>query len=251
MKTILFDIETAPIMGYVWGLYEQNVLEVVRPTYLLCFAWKELGKKDLHCPSLPDFKLFGRDPEDDKALVKELWKVLDSADIIVAHNGDNFDCKKANAFFIKHGMEPPSPYLTVDTLKEARKVFKFDSNKLDAIGEFLKLGRKAHTGGFSLWKGCMDGDMASWRKMVRYCKQDVVLLEGAYKKLLPWMKSHPNVALHGGHTGCPKCGGLKLIKRGYRYTATSKIPRYRCSGCGSWCSGKKEKGSQTAEYRIP
>lgn len=253
MKIILFDIETAPILAYVWGLYEQNVLSVERPSFLLCFGWKELGKKEIQCPSLPDFKLYKRDPFDDGALVKEMWKVLNDADIVVAHNGDAFDVKKANGFFMKHGLPPPKPYQTVDTLKELKKVAKLDSHKLDAVGDFLKLGRKVHTGGIKLWMDCINRKPQAWAKMVRYCKQDVSLLERAYKTLRPWMKQHPNLSLYLGRDGCPKCGSSHMHSRGTRKTSTGEIPRFQCQNCSSWCSGKWPKGEKppAAEYRLP
>ena len=79
--------------------------------------------------------------------------------------GDEFDIKKANARFIYHGLKPTKFYLSIDTKKVAKKYFKFDSNSLSSLGEYLGLGEKVDTGGYSLWKGCLLGDPASWKKM--------------------------------------------------------------------------------------
>jgi DNA polymerase III epsilon subunit-like protein len=65
---------------------------------------------------------------------------MDEADLICAHNGDAFDIKKINSRLIVNGFKPPSPFKTIDTLKIARRVFKFDSNKLDNIGRYLSRG---------------------------------------------------------------------------------------------------------------
>ena len=74
--------------------------------------------------------------------------MFDEADVVIAHNGDKFDMRKANARFGHY--EPPMPVQQVDTLKVARKYFKFESNKLGDLGEHLGLGNKEVTGGFAL-----------------------------------------------------------------------------------------------------
>ena len=44
-KILLFDIETMANEGYVWGIWEQNVIAIKRPWYMLSFAYKWLGDK--------------------------------------------------------------------------------------------------------------------------------------------------------------------------------------------------------------
>lgn len=253
LKIILFDIETAPILGYTWGLYETDVLDIVRPSYLLCFAWKELNRGSTQIASLRQFAPKGKNNDGEEKLVKKLWEVLNDADVVIAHNGDKFDVKKANGFFMRWGLTPPKPFKTVDTLKEYKKVAKEDSHKLDALGRTLQLGRKVRTGGFNLWLDCMNGNVKAWQRMEKYCKGDVRLLEDVYNKLLPWMKAHPNISIYLGRPACPRCGANAMQSRGTRTTNTGEIPRYQCQVCKGWCSGKWEKGEkpETAEYRLP
>jgi len=240
-KILLFDIETAPNLSYVWGKYEQDVLDVKDHWYMLCFAAKWLDKKKVLTSSLPDFSLYKKDPLNDKEVVKKLWELLDEADIVIAHNGDAFDIRKTNARFIKHGLKAPSSYKTIDTLKVARKYFKFDSNKLDDLGHYLNIGRKINTGGWALWAGCMKGDMKSWKKMLKYNRRDVILLEEVYLKLRPYMTNHPNINITPEiEDACPTCGSRNLIRRGYHIRKTNKARRYQCNDCGSWSQGKVE-----------
>lgn len=227
MKILLFDIETTPNLGYTWDLYDQNVLHVVKPWELLCYAYKWLDEPKVTCISRRDFK-----DKTDKSLTKSLWGMVNQADIIIAHNGDKFDLRKSNAKFIEHGLLPPEPYKTIDTLKIARRHFKFTSAKLDALGEILGVGRKEKTGGFDLWLDCMANRPAAWKLMIKYNKQDVILLEKVYKKLLPWITNHPRVS---GLVSCPKCGSKDLHGRGYRKTKVSAYRRYQCQTCGGWC----------------
>jgi RNase_H superfamily len=240
-KILLFDLETAPSLGYVWEKYETDVLDFVNEWYLLCFAAKWLDGKMMTF-SLPDFTGYKPGSENDKALVKQLWKLFDEADILIAHNGDHFDIRKANARFAYYNLPPPSPYKTVDTLKVARKYFNFTSNKLDDLGNHLGYGRKlAHTG-FHLWKGCMRGDKKAWKHMVEYNKRDVVLLEKIYLHFRPWIDTHPNVAiLYDRPNACPKCGSPKLQKRGFGINKTGQYQIYRCMNCNGRASGPSKK----------
>jgi len=239
-KILLFDIETAPTLGYVWGLWDQNIgLNMIHSNwYVLCWAAKWLDEKKVMTSALPDFPLYKREKENDREVMKALWKLLDEADIVIGQNGDAFDIKKSNARFIQHGMNPPTPYKTVDTLKVAKKYFKFDSNKLDHLGEVLGLGKKMQTGGFDLWKGCLSGDPKSWKKMVDYNVQDVELLEKVYLKMRPWMVNHPNFNVYqGSQWNCPNCGSPNCQKRGYTHTRVSVSRRWQCKDCGAWSQG--------------
>lgn len=227
-------------LSYVWGKYEQNVIAVERHWHMLTFAWKWMGEEKTHVLSLPDFPLYKKDKTNDKELVEALWKLFDEADVIIAHNGNSFDIKKVNARFLKHGLKPPTPYKTIDTKLVAKRYFLFDSNKLDDLGDYFGIGRKINTGGFSLWLDCEAGKKDAWKLMCKYNKQDVVLLEKVYERMLPFMTDHPNYNLLLGTThSCPNCGQNKLQSRGVAITRVSKCKRYQCIGCGAWSQGDK------------
>ena len=239
-KIILIDIETSPIVGYTWGTYDQTVLKVIEPSKIISVAWKELHSKTTYVKCLSDYTGYKKGIIDDKRLIQEVWKILDDADIAIAHNGDSFDFKRLNARFVWHGLTAPSAYQTIDTLKVAKKHFKFDGNSLNSLGQYFNLGSKAATGGFSLWTECISGDKSAWNKMKAYNKQDVDLLEKVYLVLRPYQANHPNVTLiSGGCDGetCPSCQSTSVMKRGLAYTRTGSKQRYQCKDCGSWSSG--------------
>lgn len=230
-RVLLYDLETGPNLAYVWGKYQQDVIRFQSEWQLLSFAYKWLGEKSV--------KAEAQDTQTEEELVAKLHSLLDEADIVIAHNGDQFDQRMANAKFIEFEMDPPSPYRSVDTKKVARRYFRFTSNKLDDLGDKLGLGRKAQTGGFDTWLGCMEGNQTAWNKMKRYNKQDVALLEKIYLRLRPWTENHPNVAVIANEPdGCPKCGSDELQKRGTRQTNTQTYQRYQCQGCGGWCRSR-------------
>src|SRR3990167_899332 len=218
----LFDIETTPNLGWTWGKYEQDVIEFEQQSYMLCFSVKWLNSPKIETYSLPDFSTWQKEVKDksriwykhdDKELVMKLWQVMGEADVIVAHNGNDFDLKYTRGRMLVHELNPPPESKTVDTLKLARRHFKFPSNKLDDIGRDLDVGRKLPHTGFHLWLGCMRGDPDCWKLMQRYNKQDVALLERVYLKIRPWATNHPNINIFKEEpppTACPKCGSSHI-----------------------------------------
>lgn len=235
-KILFVDLEVSPLVSFTWGVWDQNVIKVVQEWHILCFAYKWLDGKPTKVVALPDFPIYKKDKKNDIEVVKKLWELFDEADVIVGQNGDAFDIKKSNARFIFHGMTPPSPYKTIDTLKVARKNFKFTSNRLGELGEYLGLGKKEETGGFKLWEQCLQGDMKSWKKMSRYCKRDVDLLEAVYLRLRPWIK---NVRLTIFAEGtCPSCMSENVQRRGYDSSNSLWYQRFRCNDCSAWFRGQ-------------
>lgn len=241
-KVLLFDIESSPIIGAMWGLFEQNAVWVEQDWKLLSFSYKWLGQKKVHHHSLNEYSGYAKNKMDDKKLVADLWKIIDEADIIIGHNGDRFDLRKSNAKFLEHKMPVPSSYKTVDTLKIARKYFYLTSNKLDYLADILGIGRKMQTGGYKLWKSCMEGDEKAWRKMNKYCNMDVKLLEAVYLELRKWHTSHPDINLYTGERGkCKQCQSPKLQKRGFEYLKVKVFQRLVCLDCGTWQRGEESK----------
>jgi RNase P subunit RPR2 len=231
-KILIYDIETSPNIAYVWGKWEQNVIDFQKEWEILSFAYKFVGDSSIICKTRADFKCV-----DDKKLVEELHRVMSTADITIAHNGDSFDNKKAAARFIFHDLPPLKRIPSIDTKKVAKRYFNFNSNSLNDLGQYLKLGKKLSTGGFPLWLKCMAGDKKAWRTMAKYNKQDVVLLEKLYMKFLPWISNHPNLSLLQGatrNTGCANCGSSNIIKKGLAATHASLKQRIVCLDCGAW-----------------
>lgn len=250
-KILLYDIETAPSIGAYFQFYKEgNIVWTEKHWHLLSFAYKWLDEKKTSILALPDFQTYKKEPENDKLLVKELWNLFNKADIIIAHHGVAFDTKKSNARFIYHGFPPPEPYKEVDTRKVAKQYFKFDSNKLDDLGDYLKIGRKLRTGGFELWRDCLKGDLKAWDRMKKYNKQDVILLEKIYLKLRPYIRNHPNRALiENKKIACPNCGSHKLRRQGFHYTRVNVLQKYQCLNCYSWHSSPIPKFNKIPQVR--
>lgn len=232
-KKLYIDIETFALVMESWTSYKAYALKILENTSICAFAAMWEGGKPFGY-TLADFKGYKAGQRESKELITKIWELLDEADIVIAHNGDKFDLKQINTIFLRYNLPPPSPYKSVDTLKEAKKIGKFDSNKLKDLGIYFGLGTKLETGGYTLWDQCKAGIKSAWKTMKAYNIQDVVLLRLVYLKLLPYMKAHPNVGMFHDKIVCPRCGSGKIQSRGEAVTKTCRYKRYQCQGCGSW-----------------
>ncbi len=235
LKIGSFDIETSPNIGAYFNLYQEgNIVWTEEHWHILSFAEKDLNSNKVTCWALPDFKLYKKDPSNDIEVVKKLWEMFNTYDILIAHNGQAFDVKKVMARFIYHKLPPPKPCQFIDTKLVAKRYFKFDSNKLDDLADYMGIGHKLATEK-GLWKKCREGDLKAWGYMKKYNKQDVVLLEKVYLAMLPFIDNHPNVGLMlGREIACPKCGGLHMTISKDRPSRTGWKRQYQCQDCGAY-----------------
>lgn len=199
-KVLILDIETAPLISYHWGLWDQSIPlnMIIKDWFMLSFSAKWLGS--------PEDEIFykdqrgkkGKSLENDKPLLIELWKLMDEADLILTQNGVAFDLKKINAKFIEHNMEPPSFHKNIDTLQMAKKLFGFTSNKLEYMTKKFctKYKKQDHSefSGFKLWDECLKGNIKAWKSMEKYNKFDVLSLEELFVKMAKYDKSPNTVA---------------------------------------------------------
>ena len=236
-RVLIFDIETAPMLAYVWGLRDQNLgLNMIKNDWhVLSWSAKWLG--DPPSEVMYEDTRDQKDISNDKKILKSIWKLLDEADITITQNGKRFDRKKLNARFIMHGMQPPSSYKQIDTLVIARKHFAFTSNKLAYMTDKLctKYKKLSHGkfSGFSLWAECLKGNKKAWEEMEEYNRYDVLSLEELYHKLIPWDSSiNFNLYTENNDVSC-KCGETRKKQSGFYYTTTGKYQKHKCVNCGN------------------
>lgn len=244
-KMLVWDIESSSI-DILHRQYDLTVNtkrfrpeEIVRDWNIFSVAWKLIGHDKVNCVSVSS-----KNPTNDLEVVKMFHSVLMDADILIGHNSDNFDLKKFNARAIYHGLPPIPKKQQIDTLKEARKHFKFTSNKLSYLAHYLGIDAKDDSPD---WNKILDGDTEELSIMREYNKKDVIVTEQLYLKLVSWMKTHPNVRPYTpikdieGNTllSCKSCNSMNYNKSGFHYTSTGKRQRYCCLDCGTWFSDGK------------
>lgn len=244
-KILTFDIETSPGLADVWALWDQNVgLSQLREvTSVICVAAKWHGN--------PKVEFYSQFHDGHDEMLRQAYRLLDEADIVVHFNGTSFDMPHLNREFILAGMTPYSPVQEIDLLRVVKSRFKFMSNKLAHVSTQLGLEGKLEHSGHELWVQCLQGDEKAWATMRKYNMQDVRLTEQLYDRLRPWVKSHPHLALLGlsergegeglehVQDACARCASVNLEKRGMKAKGISVFQQYRCRECGSWSTGSK------------
>jgi len=255
-KILLYDIETAPMEVFVWGLYKQFIPHdnIIKDWFVISWSAKWLYDDNIKYGCVTPFESKNRD---DSRILKSIWQLLDEADICIGHNIDRFDDRKLRARFVLNDIEPPAPYRTIDTLKVARKNFAFVSYKQDYLTKRFNLNEKIDVGkygGFELWKKCVEGDQEALDLMLKYNKQDVRGLEDVYLKLRPFMKNHPNIGILMDASVCTNCGSDHLEETDkYYFTSANRFKIIRCMNCKTpHIRQKKNSNSETSDYRsIP
>lgn len=229
-KRLFFDIETSPNIGLFWEAgYKKNIdySNIIKERAIICICYKWEDSKEVGY-------LTWDSKQCDKKMLLKFIEIANSADELVGHNGDKFDLAWIRTRCLFHRIDMFPVYTTIDTLKLSRSKFKFNSNKLDYIAKYLGMGEKIKTE-FGLWKAIvLNKDKSAMDKMVKYCQQDVRLLEKVYKELSThiFAKTHYGVIFGEDRGSCPECGSDDLVRACLR-TSASGIRKimFRCKTC--------------------
>jgi DNA polymerase elongation subunit (family B) len=232
-RRLFFDIETSPNVGLFWEAgYKKNIdySNIIKERAIICICYKWEDEKEV-------YYLHWDSKQNDKLLLMKFIEVANVADELVGHNGDKFDLAWIRTRCLFHKIKMFPNYTTIDTLKVARQKFRFNSNRLNYIADFLGIGQKIKTE-FGLWKDiCLHNDKKALEAMIKYCKKDVVLLEKVFLCLRGHMtpKTHYGVIYGQDRGSCPECGSddLKIANRKATATGLKKI-QYQCNSCGHY-----------------
>lgn len=229
---LTLDIETLPAVSFHFRMWDENIgpdmYKERSRVYSVGYRW--LGDTETKYLSAPTW-------EDIPALLIQIHALLNKADAVVVYNGKKFDLPRLEGEFAQLGL-PPLGKLTVIDVLETVKTFALPSNKLQYALEYFKCGKKVKTEGFPLWVKVYYQDPAAMKKMMVYCKGDVLGLERLYKKLRPRIKNHPDL-FYG--MGCPVCGTEKFTKLRQRHTKLYAIDVCRCHKCAHVYEGKRTR----------
>ena len=254
-KVLILDIENSPTLGYVWGLWKQNVglNQIKEEWHLLSFAAKWLGDSEdkvIYMDQRNEPNI-----EDDSAMLQKLWDLLEEADWLITQNGRQFDIKKIRARMIMQGFKPFSPVRHIDTLEIAKRVFGFTSNKLEWMTDKLctkyKKSKHQKFTGFELWAECLKGNIEAFQEMEDYNKLDILSLEELYYKVSPWYDKLPNPNLYTESVDIQCiCGSHNIVEQGFATTDVSKFQQYVCKDCGKIYRGRVNLLSKDKKQSI-
>jgi hypothetical protein len=229
-KRLYFDLESSPNIGFFWSAgYKLNISteSIIKERAIICICYKWEDEKEV-------YHLEWDSKQCDKKMLQKFVEVANTASELVGHNGDKFDLPWVRTRCLFHGIEMFPSYTTIDTLKVARSKFRFNSNKLNYIADYLGIGTKIKTE-YSLWKDIvLHKDKVAMAKMIKYCQKDVVLLEQVFNALKNHIepKTHYGVIFGQDRGTCPECGSDDLIISLRRTTSTGvKKIQYKCKTC--------------------
>lgn len=229
-RRLFFDIETAPNIGLFFEAgYKKNIgyESIIKERAIICICYKFEDDKEVQF-------LTWDENQNDKELLEKFIEVANQCDELIGHNGIKFDLAWIRTRCLFHRIPMFPSYNVIDTLRISRAKFKFNSNKLDYIAQFLGMGKKIKTD-FNLWKTILlDNNKTSMAKMVKYCQNDVRLLERVFKAINTHIepKTHYGVRFGQDRGSCPECGSDELIRAATAITASGiKKVRYKCKTC--------------------
>ena len=224
------DIETSPNIGLFWEAgYKKNIdySNIIKERAIICICYKWEDEKEVH-------SLNWDGKQNDKVMLEKFIGIANQADELCGHNCDRFDLAWVRTRCLFHRIPMFPSYTTIDTLKISRSKFKFNSNRLNYIADFLGLGQKIKTE-YSLWKDILlKKDKTAMSKMITYCKRDVTLLEKVFKELNNHTiaKTHYGVIFGQDRGSCPECGSKELFISSRRVMASGlKKIQYKCKVC--------------------
>jgi len=232
-RRLFFDIETSPNTGIFWEAgYKKNIgyENIIKERAIICICYKWEDEKIVNF-------LTWDSKQNDKAMLEKFIVVANQSDELVGHNGIKFDLAWIRTRCLFHRVEMFPTYKSIDTLRISRAKFRFNSNKLDYIAQFLGMGKKIKTE-FGLWKDILlHKDKEAMAKMVKYCQKDVILLEKVYKELAAHIepKTHYGVIFGQNRGSCPECGSDELIRAATLVSATGiKKVKFKCKTCNKF-----------------
>ncbi len=199
-KRLFFDIETAPCVLWAWRPgYNINVSyrNIIKEPAVICISWRWENTKKIH-------HLTWDKNQNDKEMLRKFIAVMEEADEVCGHNSESFDIRWLRTRALFHGLDMPPTFVSLDTWRDAKRYFRFNSNSLDYISKFLNVSTKRETSK-DLWsKVVFNKDAKSLREMVKYCNDDVRSQFEVFEKMKPYVQSKQ----HWGDyiSDCPECG---------------------------------------------
>ena len=216
-KTVFLDIETSLLQfyGFRTGMQRPGIDSLVEghdTTRLLTAAWGTWwdlynnGSDAVVSVGNHHRKgAFKKDPLDDTYVLRQLWKVLDDADIIVAHNAA-FDAGWIEGRFMDLGWKKPSKYYVYCTFRTLQGLNGV-SKKLDYLSQKLIGSEKVKHDGLPLWVGCSNGDLESFEKMEEYNIGDIYdTLYQVYMRTALYVNRYKCIDLAGDGLFCTVTG---------------------------------------------
>jgi hypothetical protein len=238
-RILLLDVETLPGEYYAFDPKVEYLSpdKQIKGVSISCYAAKWLFEPEIMGEVVKAREAYERS---DWSILGGIWKLMNEADIIITHNGLNFDIPLLYGRFVTNKMMPPTKFQNIDTCKTSKNVFKFEYNRLDELGQRFGIGKKLDMS-FTDWRNCLTKNKKAEKalqNMLTYCKNDIApLLEDVYLSMLPYIPNHPNLGLWNVEMDkdcCKNCESTNLLWNTKPYATPSGLwMSWRCQSCGA------------------
>lgn len=207
---------------------------VQRPR-IMCFAAKWFGEDQIIFAD--ERGRNGKGTGGWRSMVKQMWALLNEADVVVTFNGDRADIPWMNEEFKYARLNKPMPYKSLDLYKQSKAARNLPYRSLRYLArEFGTMNKLEHEGP-DLWRLCEAGDPEAWTQMRSYNEQDVLVTEDRWLDDIPWLdgRVHMGMLISDGESmRCPNCGSNDLASQQKPVRAyTREYQAFRCNECGS------------------
>ena len=173
LKIAMWDLETSGLAATFGGLYTASMKVTGQPTQTV---------------RIDQFKEYKKTPWEDRRVAEETRNMLEGVHVLVGYNTFNFDIPFLNSRLIAHNLKVLSPTVKhVDLISVARHRLRLHSNRLDSLLEHLGTRERKTPLEPELWRRSAAGDTQAMDKIVEHNIMDVVSLEEAFFRLLPFL----------------------------------------------------------------
>lgn len=168
-----WDIETSGLAATFAGLF--------------CATIKVLGQEPVTY-RIDESPNYHAQPWDDKWLATQIRDELETLQIAIGYNNNMFDTPFLNSRLVKHKERVISPIVKhVDLYLVARYRMKLHSNRLESLIEHLGTSTRKTPLSPETWRRAASGEKESLDEIVKHNVPDVVALEEAFLRLIPFM----------------------------------------------------------------
>lgn len=207
---------------------------VQRPR-IMCFAAKWFGEDEIIFAD--ERGRNGKGTGGWRSMVKQMWDLLNAADVVITFNGDKADIPWMREEFKYARLTKPMPFKSLDLYKQSKSARNLPYRSLRYLArEFGTMNKLEHEGP-DLWRLCEAGDPEAWAQMRSYNEQDVLVTEDRWLDDIPWLdgRVHMGMLISDGESmRCPNCGSNDLESQQKPTRAyTREYQAYRCNECGS------------------
>lgn len=216
------------LIGY--RIPHESVIEWPRT---ICVAWQFYGSRAVEFASE-----WGDGRE---GMLRRTWGAYDQADLLYGHNVERFDTRNLNAEWLTLGLNPPSPLKILDTLKEARKTFGFESNTLASLTQRLGVSTKTDKYNVAMARAAVAGSKSDQRRIKAYNVGDIHASREFVDRLRGWIPSHPHnlMGTIDDRPVCNQCWQDDLEPNGIKLANQITYRLFRCKNCGANVQGTR------------